>query len=48
MAQEFDAARDSGEHGKQNLGRVPLCIADGVVIGQGPAVSRYVAKVGQP
>jgi len=26
---EFDANRDSGAHGKQNLGRVPLCIADG-------------------
>ena len=41
---EFVAARDSGAHGSWNMSRVPLCIADGVEIGQGKAIGRYIAK----
>eukprot|EP01046_Picozoa_sp_COSAG06_P022022 COSAG06_NODE_1684_length_8722_cov_3.925896_15_plen_160_part_00 len=34
----------SGAHGSWNMSRVPLCIADGVSIGQSRAIEHYVAK----
>ena len=41
---EFSEAQAAGEHGSWNMSRVPLAIADGVEIGQGKAIARFVAK----